>query len=420
VRTREPLWRWPGLARSGAPALFVAIGTVNLSNFAFNLVMGRLLGVAAYGAMGALLSVVLIAGIATSGVQAAVTQSVAESAAGSEGLVKVGRSVSWGGLVGGMGMVAVLAAAPAITTFLHIDSVMPVIWLAIYLVPVVVSLVPQGVLLGQLRFRPVALANVAGAIIRLVGGVLLVGAGFGLSGAVAASALGAGLTLALLLWPFCHDLRGRSGAGLLHLRLSSTVLPVVSLGGFSMFLGVDAVLARHFLTPLVSGYYVAGLTAARIALYLPGAVVTIAFPYFASTGQGHPLAAQHQLRWALLLVGTLGCVAAVVMILVPGLVVTTLFGARYRPAASLVGILALAATALGLVNLLTYFQLSRRSRHSLTVWAGFTSAAGAIAIFHERPGVIAVVMLVITSATLAALLTITLGHKPRAVPAIPP
>lgn len=408
MATAQRLRRWSGLASSGMLALFVAMSVVNLSAFVFNLVMSRLLGVAVYGALGSLLSLVTIVGIAAGGVQAAVTQSVAAAGGGTGDAwgqrVGIGRPLAWASGVGGAGMVAVAAATPAVRSFLHLGSTPPVLWLAVYLVPAVALLVPQGVLLGQMRFRAVALANVAGAGTRLLAGVALVGTGSGLGGAVAASALGAALTLTLLVWPLRHDLRPRLVTARLRLRLDATVLSVVSVGGFSLFLGVDSVLARHYLTRVASGYYVAGLTAARIALFLPGAVVTIAFPYFAHSHRHRPHAARRQLSWALLVVGALGAGAAAIMLVVPGLIVTTLFGARYRPAGGVVGVLALASTALGLVNLLTYFHLSRRSRHSLTAWAGMAAAAAGIAAFHHSPHAIAMVMLVVSSAMLATML----------------
>lgn len=408
ARAAGRLSRQPGPGGSGALALFVALGVVNVSNFAFNLLMSRLLGVAVYGALGSLLGLATVVAVASGGAQAAVTQVVAAGGgAGSSRIVGIGRPLRWGLLAGAAAMVAVAAATPGITSFLHIRGTLPVVWLAVYLVPLVACLLPQGVLLGQLRFRAVALANVAGAGTRLLAGAALVEAGFGLSGAVAASTLGGALMLALLVWPLRHDVRRGPGTDQLRLRLRAAMLSLVAVAGYSLFLGVDSVLARHFLAPEASGYYVAALTAGRIALFLPGAVAVIAFPYFAAANRDGPDAARRHLRSALAVVGALGAVAAAVMVAVPGLVVTTLFGARYRPAAGDVGILAVAAAAVGLVNVLTYFYLSRRSRRSLTVWAGIAAAAAGIAVFHASPGTVATVMLAVSAAVLAALLVPT-------------
>lgn len=389
---------------SGALTLFGGMSVVNLANFAFSLIMSRLFPTATYGALGSLLSLVGVVGIAAGGVQAAVTQTVAgwrNDAIGHR--VAIGRSAIWGAAIGGIAMVGVVAASPAIGSFLHLERTSAVIWLALYLLPAVALLVPQGVLLGQLRFRAVALGNVGGALTRVVAGVVLVDAGFGLSGAIAASTLGAATTLGLLLWPLRFDLAWRSPLGQLRLDLGSTVLSLVSVGGFSLFMGLDTVLARHFLAPVQSGYYVAALTAARIALFLPGAVVTIAFPYFASAYRDSSEAARRHLRTALAIVGILGAGAAAVMSLVPGLVVTSLFGPRYRPAAGVVGILGLSAMMLGLVNLLTYFHLSRRSRCCLTVWAAMLTAGAGIAAFHRGPGAIAWVVVGVDAVTVVAL-----------------
>ena len=63
-----------------------------------------------------------------------------------------------------------------------------------------VAAVLQGALLGELRFVPVAVASFfGGGALRLASGALLVSAGFGLAGAVAATVIGQAFTTAALL-----------------------------------------------------------------------------------------------------------------------------------------------------------------------------------------------------------------------------
>src|SRR6266498_3875451 len=116
-----PLAAGPSLARAGlmvAPAMAVANGL----NYAFNLVMLRLLEPAAYGAHGALLAVILIGTV---------------PGLWSRTLV----AVSWVSL--GLGL-AVAAAAPALAAFLHLGSIVPALWLAANILPLPLVSALQG------------------------------------------------------------------------------------------------------------------------------------------------------------------------------------------------------------------------------------------------------------------------------------
>src|SRR6266705_554400 len=132
----------PSLPRAGlmvAPAMAVANGL----NYAFNLVMLRLLEPAAYGALGALLAVILI------------------------------------GTVPGL---AVAAAAPALAAFLHLGSIVPALWLAANILPLPLVSALQGMLQGVQRFGALAAALLLNAGARLAVGVGLVAAGHGVDG----------------------------------------------------------------------------------------------------------------------------------------------------------------------------------------------------------------------------------------------
>src|SRR6266511_524182 len=138
-----PLAAGPSLARAGlmvAPAMAVANGL----NYAFNLVMLRLLEPAAYGALGAL--------------RAGDRRAVAEL--WSRTLV----AVSWVSL--GLGL-AVAAAAPALAAFLHLGSIVPALWLAANILPLPLVSALQGMLQGVQRFGALAAALLLNAGARL-------------------------------------------------------------------------------------------------------------------------------------------------------------------------------------------------------------------------------------------------------------
>ena len=257
------------LVGGGGLAFFVASSFANASNFLFHVVMSRILGPSTYGALGSLLGLITVVTFAVSALQAAVTQTVAERSHEKTGRPLALRPhVIRAGFVAIASLCVVTALAPAFEHYLHLGSPVPVVLLGVFAALSLLTLVPQGVLLGRLSFGVVALSLIAAAIIRLTMGIVLADLGFGLDGALVASVVSAGSMLIILVWPLRSEMWNSTGDAVV-IRFTSAVLAVTALGGFSALVGVDSFLARHYLSGVESGYYVAAATAARIALFLP-------------------------------------------------------------------------------------------------------------------------------------------------------
>ncbi|MCL4413714.1 MAG: glycosyltransferase [Actinobacteria bacterium] len=391
------------LTSDGALVLFVAMMAVNGVNFVFNVVMSRMLGAAHYGALGSLLGMVSVVTVVVGGLQLAVTQAVAEREATARSRVVAGKAFLAAGVVGLVVLAVTGALSPLLSSFLHLSSLVPVVLLALYLAPSIAGLVPQGVLIGERRFRAVAAATLIGTTARLVVGVALVGLGMGIDGALLASVASAVLMLGMLAWPLRRQLGMREGAANLGVRLGPAALSLVGLGGFALFTMIDSLLARHYLPALQAGYYVAGATAARISLFLPGAVGVIAFPRLAAARAAGSDPTK-VLRQSLGLIAVLGGLAALVMAALPGLVVSVVFGPAYAPAAPVVRVLGIAAAAMAVIGQLVYVHVARHSRVATGCWAGAAGAVVLIAAFHGSPLSLAWAMLVLAGGLVVVML----------------
>ncbi len=166
--------------------------------------------------------------------------------------------------------------------FLNLKSPFADLAIGVWIPLAVVAAVLQGALLGELRFVPVAVASfVGGGALRLASGALLVSAGFGLGGAVAATVIGQVFTTAALLLVARREVFAK-GLDQVRISLRDAVLSIAALAGYTTLTGIDVFLARHFLAPVAAGRYAAAAIAGSIALYLPGALVTVAFPRLVS------------------------------------------------------------------------------------------------------------------------------------------
>jgi glycosyltransferase involved in cell wall biosynthesis/O-antigen/teichoic acid export membrane protein len=377
----------------------VATTGVSGFNFLFHVLISRLLGPSQYGAFNAVLNIISVLAVPLGAVQLAVTQAVV-SRAGKEP-ISLRRLTVKAMLWGAAAMAAVGVVSPLIDGFLNLKSPFADLGMAIWIALAVVAAVLQGALLGELRFAPVAVASFfGGGVLRLVTGALLVSAGYGLGGAVAATVIGQAFTTAALLLIARREVFA-TGIDPIRISLRDAVLSIAALGGYITLTGIDVFLARHFLAPVTAGLYAAAATAGHIAMFLPGALVTVAFPRLVSAGRTG-VSVGKTLIETVGLVTAIGLAAFAVLTVIPGLVVDVLFGPKYADAASIVGIIALTSVFLGIISVLTYFHVARRSMAALYSWAGVALVWVLVAVLHDGIETIAACMLAASGFVLAA------------------
>lgn len=386
------------LAGGGGLVFLVSYAAVGLSAFVFHIVVSRLLGPDRYGALGALLTVVLVLTVPLTGLQAAVTRAVALRGDQPASV----RQVTVKGIMAGVVGMAVLAAlSPLMADFLHLGSPMPVIMLALFLPPTAGAAVLQGVLIGRLRFTPVAVALLVGGAARLVFGVILVEAGLGVTGAMLASTLAAVVTFGIVAWTLRASFRPASPL-ISRLVAAGDGAPIlIAVAGYWVLAGADTFLVRHLLDPHQAGLYAAAATGSRIALFAPAAFVMLVFPRFAAS-HGRGPHARLLLIQSTGIVVLMGIVVAGTIVALPGPVVHLLFGSGFTGSAGTVGILAIEAAVLGVIGLFTYFNLARGSLLAQLSWLGAGVAVVGIYLFHTSMTEVADVMLATSLAVLAS------------------
>lgn len=388
-----------GIFGRGAVSFLVATAGVNASNFLFHIVVSRLLGPAHYGVVGALLTILALLTVPFGAVQLAVTQAVM-------GEDRIRRPFSLGrvtrrALLGGvLGMLMFASLTPVLERFLHIESPLPLLLVSAWIPLATVAAVLQGALIGEYRFRPVAFAMFfGGGPIRLLLGGAMVWAGFGVTGAVSATLLAQAFTTGSMLFSARHEIRSHQHGPVIRTKARDMTLSVAALSSYTALFGVDTFLARHFLAPTVAGEYAAGAIAAHIALFVPGAIITVAFPHLVD-GKGTNTSSRKAFIQALKITTILGLVVAGVLTVLSSLVVHLLFGSNYTGAVAIVGLLAFASATIGVLSLFIYLHLARRSLVALTPWLGVALAIVLISLLHQTITSVATIMLIVSLLTL--------------------
>jgi hypothetical protein len=385
------------------------MAVANATNYGFSLAMAFLLGPAAYGALGALLALVLVGSVPGVALQAVVARRTAllRQEAGQDA------AATWPGtrwLVdrAGVALAAVtVLAAPGLVAFLHLDSAVPVLWLALALAPTPLLFAVQGLLQGRERFGALAVVMVAGAAAKLAAGLALVAAGFGVAGALAGVAAGgalaalAGLRLARPGAPRPVPPQARPGPSQPAPQAGSALRPdqparrgqrpgpegagvrdlwrevggaTVGLLGLFLLANLDVLLARHYLDATASGLYALGAVVAKVAFWGPQFVTTLVFTRLVVAADPRRL-----LGWSALLVAGFGglLAAALAAAVRLGLDVPVL-GQGYAGLGPLLPLFAALGTGQALVQLLLFEGIATRDRRMGRAVAGALAAEAAL------------------------------------------
>jgi len=341
--------------------VFGAQMAVNLSNFLFHAFVSRRIGVEEYGALNALVSAFNIFAVVAVVVTTVVAKTVAElRSAGAEGRIR-DFSIRALGILGCV-VVAISVVgwlgAPFFASYLQISSPTAIVLTAAILA--VNFLLPlRGILQGAELFVPYAISLVLEAVLKVVLAVAIVALGFGLNGALSGWLIGAGIALAYTLFAgVVRFARASSGCYRIDYRRIGIATFGTVVAGLLLALMQfsDVVIVKHFLDPVQAGLYAAAALAGRMLFLLVNFVPIVLLPHAvrAAQTQGSP---QKILAKALAVIVVLSGIGLVCYAVAPGLIVGTLAGSAFRPAAPLLFPYAIAAAIFAVLNTMVTYRI---------------------------------------------------------------
>jgi glycosyltransferase involved in cell wall biosynthesis/O-antigen/teichoic acid export membrane protein len=394
----------------GVVPLFFALGLLNASNYIFHVAVSRSLGPKDYGELAAILGLLMVLSVPL-GVAQTVVAKRTSLLRTEDRHVEIGQQAIAAAkgflVVGVLGLVAFSVASPLLAAFLNAETP-ALLLLGPYWLFSLALTVPLGVLQGQLRFSAVAVIALSGVAARLIVGIGLVWAEFGVTGAVAGTVVAQVVSLALTmrLLRLDRDQWRATRASLDPLR-GEFRIALWWLGLFWLLAEVDIVLARRWLDSASAGFYASAGLVARALLFLPAAVSIIALPRFSEVPDARE--AHRRLKLALGAVGGLVGIALVLLIVFREPVVFLAFGSQFAPAAHLLPLLALGMVAFALIKPLVYFHIARGTRAYRIIAFLVVLEVAAIATFHRSPQEIGFVVLAIGPLALLLLYAASVG-----------
>lgn len=367
VKAWTDLLRGSAFVRNSA-VLFAGTMVMNVLNYIFHFVIGRMVSVEAYGEIESLTSLLAIISVPAAAITMVATKYGA--AAKAEGSVRasaavfryLNRKIAIYGLPL-LGVVFLLT--PFFKDFLKIESSWPLLFLWVLMFLSFLSAVGTGTLSGWQRFGAVNHSNGWSAAIKLLLAVLFTTLGFGVSGVVGsfllAGAIGYAVSLFFLRFIFAQgsesDVAGPSDEPDIS-ALKRYVLPAFFAALSITILGnADMVLAKHHLDAATSGEYGALFIVSRTIFFATGVIASVLFAMSAeeSHRQGDSF---RTFRYAFLLTLVVCAGALVVFSLFPQFILGLLFGQKYLSASHYLGWFALSASLYALANLVLQYLLS--------------------------------------------------------------
>jgi len=384
------------VVRDGA-VIAVAMAVMNLTTYGFVIVAARLLGPAEYGALAAVMGVLLVVNVLSLGLQATGARRV--SAAPGD-LAQIEREVMRTSYASAAALgLLVLLGTPVVTSTLNLDSWVAAALIAVTAVPLTVMGGQAGILQGERRWGPLAGIYLAVGLGRIGFGALALLVRPDTQGAMVGVAVGALLPVLVGALALRHPSRNRAGDAFAMLGstrwarggvLRETLHNSHALLAFFALSNADVIIARSTLDEHQAGLYAGGLILAKAVLFLPQFVVVIAFPSMSRHDAGRRM---HLISLGAVLV--IGAVTVLGVLVLSGLAVVFIGGHEYADLQHRLWAFAALGTLLAMLQLLIYNIVARqRQRTVLLVWVALASLLAVAPLIGSLTALVTVVLIV--------------------------
>lgn len=370
---------------SGSLIMLIAMMAVNVFNFAYNMVMARVLGPAAFGNINAAVTLLLLASCISLAFQLVCAKFVARNpaASGKAAVVHDLLSKAWiASLALGAGL---FVAQKPIAAYLNVPSPWIIGILALGIAAYAPLGVKRGAMQGVCAFPRLGVNFVLEALTRFFVGAGLVVAGYGVLGAV--GAISASVIVACFVPPVPVELRVEAGAAEPP-SFAEALQAIVFFIGQVIITNVDILLVKHFFPSDPAGVYAAISQIGRLLYFAAWfGVVNAMFPVTAaaSHGQNKDKTRQkaHGIGLPLLLVTGLSLIFIVIAALFPHLIMGVIFGSRFIEIGWLLALYAAATALYSLSVVFIAYEMSRRIANTGWLQLIFSGALVlGIGLFH--------------------------------------
>src|SRR6266481_207861 len=369
---------------SGSFIMLMSMMVVNLFNFAYNVVMARVLGPSAFGHINAAVTILLLASCVSLAFQLVCTKFVARnvSATGKASVVKTLMNKAW---IPSLAFAAILfLAQKPIAYYLNLPSS----WMIGILAAGIAFYAPVGVQRGAMQgacaFPRLGGNFVIEAFTRFAVGVGLVMAGYGVLGAV--GAISASVIAAYFLPPIPAELRTRTLSHMVEPpSFAEALQAIVFFIGQVIINNIDILQVKHFFPASPAGVYAAIAQIGRLLYFACWfGIVNVMFPVTAAAAKDQDFRRAKGAGLPLLLVLGVSGIFVLGAGLFPHLIMGLVFGSEFIETDKLLALYAVGTGLYSLSVVLIAYEMSRRIANTGWLQLIFSGALVlAIQLFHS-------------------------------------
>lgn len=385
---------------SGSVIMLTGSALVSLLNFAYNVAVARMLGPAGFGHAAVAITLLMFVSAVTLSFQLVGAKLVARSASLEEKAAVYHRLMRRAWKIGAAIGITLGVFSGVIARYLNLPSA----WMILVLAAGFAFYVPVGArrggMQGMCSFKRLASSYVSEALLKFVGAVLLVQAGYAAIGAI--SAIAASLVFAYFVPRVPQELR-RAAAVSVQVSGREARQAIVYFAGQVLICNTDILLIKHFFPSDKAGIFAAIALVGRLVYFASWMVVSAMFPI--SAGASQKDAGKGLLAIPLAFVVTLTTGFVALLTLFPDLVLHLVFGQMFTAGAGLDSLLALYALNAGIYSLsvvLIAYEMSRKIANTGWWQLAFSGAiVTGIYLFHTTLRQVITVELACMTALLA-------------------
>jgi O-antigen/teichoic acid export membrane protein len=371
---------------SGSAIMLLSSMFVGGVNLIYNFAVAHVLGADQFGHASVVYTLLMLLSSVTLSFQLLCSKFVARSESAVE-RVAIYRLLHRRAWLCGIGIgLALAAGSSVITRYLNLPSRNFIFLLACATVFYVPLGVRRGLMQGTYDFRPLAINFVLEVIVKLVGAVVLMSAGYGVIGVVAAMTASV-IVAYFVAIPRQHDITSVPRATL-RAGLGEGVQAATFFIGQVVINNLDIILVKHFFDATAAGVYAAVALAGRVVYMLSWSVVSSMFPFSAGV-RSEDKGGRAVLSTALLLVVIIATVFTFGAWLAPSELWQALLGRGFpveahRFYSSLLVLYAFTTAIYSFGVVLMTYEISRKIGNVSWVQLGFSGAiVVGIYLFHS-------------------------------------
>jgi O-antigen/teichoic acid export membrane protein len=230
----------------------------------------------------------------------------------------------------------------------------------------------QGILQGLGRFSPVGVSLLIYAAFRPTLVIPLLLLGFGVAGAMGATAI-AYAVAGLVVLRALGDVRQRRAKAADAAAIERFGIVIAGLLAFTLLTNLDLLVAKAFLPKVEAGQYASAALVGKLAAFLPASAISPVLLPRATERLRRGEDATGPLRKSLIVSVGFGLALTALLFAVPQSAVETVFGAQFGDAVDLLAPSAAAMTICGALNVHLAFAIAAGDR--VFVWLLIASAA---------------------------------------------